>query len=251
MPGYDAVAVPSYRRPETCCRDTLSALLAGGVPAERVHVFIGGGEAGAYRALLPDKRITLHAAPVGVANAHNAILDTFPAGTRVVCMDDDVRGIQRLTPDGKLAPAENLHGLFTAAFAYCAEQRVTLWGLAPARNPMFMRRRWRTGLAFAIGQCFGQAVTDPPLRLHAPAKEDYERTLLHYQLDGAVARLDDHVAHTRPMRGHPGGMQTEGNRRANEQQAARYLAQRWPGLVHPKPDRDGYPEIALRLPRAA
>jgi hypothetical protein len=92
-------------------------------------------------------------------------------------------------------------------------------------------------------------VVDHAHRLTAPAKEDYERTLMHFQHAGAVARLDDHVAVTRPMRTYPGGNQAAyTDRRAAERAAVAMLRHRWPALVHQKPDRDGYPEIALRLP---
>jgi hypothetical protein len=256
--SYDAVVVPSYARPVGCSADTVTTLLRAGVPAGRIQVWVGGGDdpamLSAYRQHLPDPAVTLLPAPVGLANARNAISAAWPANARLVNCDDDIRAIQRLSPDAsRLVDVPNLSVFFAAAFDWSDRQGVGLWGLSPVRNPFFMKGDWVAGLYFAIGQCFG-VVNDPKLQLAHGAKEDYERTLLYYERYGAVGRINDHVAHTRPMRGHKGGMQTVAGcdglpRRDAEHAAITDLKRRWPYLIRDKPARDGFPEIALTQPK--
>jgi hypothetical protein len=254
--SYDAVVIPSYGRPQGCANDTVATLLAGQVPAARIQVWVGNGDdpetMAAYRAAMPDPAVTLLPAPVGLARARNAISSAWPAGAHLVHCDDDLRAVRRLR-NGKLEDAPNLSAFFTEAFAYTQKACVGLWGLAPVYNAFFMRQKWQCGLYFAIGQCFG-VVNDPAVQLRHGAKEDYERTLAYYTKYGAVARINDHVAHTRPMRGHPGGMQTVAgcdgmDRRAAEREATEEIAARWPYLVRLKKSRDGFPEIALTQPQ--
>lgn len=248
---YDAVAVPSYQRALTCARDTVATLLNGGVPASKVHVFVGGdeGDVWRYAQTLPPG-VRTHSAPVGQQNAHNAICLSFGEGERVVTCDDDIRQIDMLSADGKkLLPVADLDALFTEAFRFTENEDATLWGIAPARNAMFMRHKWNSGLWFARGGLFGQLIIRPAVELTARAKEDYERTLLHYEHAGRVVRLHNVASHHRPMRTYPGGMQVHGERVRDEWQAMDYLMERWPGLVHPKKQRGDFPEVALRQPK--
>ncbi len=111
---------------------------------------------------------------------------------------------------------------------------------------MFMRHKWNSGLWFARGGLFGQEIVRPAVELRARAKEDYERTLIHYDLAGRVVRLHNVASHHRPMRTYPGGMQVHGHRVRDEWASVEHLMTRWPGLVHPKKQRGDFPEVALR-----
>lgn len=253
---FDAVVIPSYARATTIAQDSVATLIDGGIPPEAITVFAGCPDGQventlrAYRSALP-KALTVRGCQVGLDNANNAITDAFPAGTRIVRVDDDLRAIKRLTPDGKLEVVTDLVGFFSQAFRFAAAEYVTLWGLAPTANSMFMKPRWRTGLAFALGQVVG-IVNVPTIRGTLRAKDDYERTLQHYTHAGAVGRIDDHVAITKAMRTYKGGLQAEcSDRRARELDEVGDLMRRWPALVHPAKVRDGFQEIALRLPTQA
>lgn len=251
---YDAVAIPSYQRPQTCATHTIQVLCDGGVPATRIHVFVGGDEreVDAYRMTVP-RGVQLHSVPVGQQNAHNAICLHFGEGERVVTCDDDIRTIDILSEDGKsLAPVRDLDGLFSQACRFTEHQGATLWGIAPARNAFFMKHRWNAGLWFARGGLFGQVIIRPAVELTLRAKEDYERTLLHYEHAGSVVRLHNVGTFHRPMRTYPGGMQAGHTDRVKDEWAAvDYLTERWPGLVHPKKQRGEFPEVALRTAKGA
>lgn len=249
---YDAIAIPSYKRADTCATHTVKVLLNGGVPADRIHVFVGGDQydRNAYDDALPPG-VHVHPAPVGQQNAHNAICLRFGEGQRVVTCDDDIRRVDMLSTDGKtLDQVRDLDGLFSQAFRFTENEDATLWGIAPARNAFFMRHKWNSGLWFARGGLFGQLIVRPAVELTLRAKEDYERTLLHYEHAGRVVRLHNVATHHRPMRTYPGGMQAgHSDRVRDEWQAMEYLMERWPGLVHPKKQRGEFPEVALRTPK--
>jgi hypothetical protein len=242
------MVVCSWSRASTVYRDTLSTLLRGGIEAAEIELHTP--QVAEYRAALPAE-ISVVSAPIGLHNAQNAALDLFPVGTRIVFADDDLRSIDVLSR-GRLESVVDLREMFEEMFAASTAVGGTLWGTYPVHNAYFMRPVIRHGLWFCIGHLFGVTVT--PDRLYgsdaAAKKGDYERTLLHFTRDGVVTRRDDISARAAPMRTAAGGNATPA--RASEERAAvRNLMRRWPGLVHMKPDRRGYPEISLRLPRAS
>lgn len=253
--GYDEVAVCSYGRAETVGRDTLATMLRGGVPGEKIKVYTPQVEE--YREALREDAglsgIDVIEAPKGLHNAQNMVLDEHRPGSRVVFADDDVRAVNRLVTrrgKGSLREQGDLPGLFTAAFERAAQERVTLWGLYPVHNAFYMKPAVRVGLWFCIGQLFGVIVTEDRQygSDEAAKKGDYERTLLHFERDGGVMRMDWLASDCAPMRTAAGGNASP-ERAAEERRAVESLERRWPGLVHRKPDRMGYPEIALRLPK--
>jgi hypothetical protein len=249
---YDAICIPTYDRADTISEDTIGTLLGYGTPPEKIHVFVGPkGDYTQPKAEHPT--INWHTAPAGYGHAQNHIRQQFPAGHRMVLMDDDVRGIRRLAPGGKNLEdldAQGWEDLTSSAFEQCRRERVTLWGLNATGNHFYMRNRSVVGLYFAIGNCFGY-INDPTIRVQEPSKQDYEITLIHYERDGGVLRVDDHTAHGRPMRTFKGGqVAAQGDARVQaEHEAQAGLLRRFPALVHPKDGKSGYPEIALRTPK--
>jgi hypothetical protein len=240
------IAVPTYRRSTLLNQRTLRCLLDGGVPPERITIFAGDRDDYPLPAGVQLRRV-----PAGRWRASNAITDHYPEDQELVCVDDDVKVINRLTADRKrLEPVTDLPALFDAAFAAANREQVTLWGVSPVSNPFFMRPAWECGLWFCIGTLFGVR-NRRQTRAALLAKDDYERTLQHYQLSGAVLRLRDVTFKAEPMRVAAGGMQADlSDRRAAEEADVAELERRWPGLVHRKASRNGYPEIALRVSSA-
>jgi hypothetical protein len=248
------VVVPSLNRHGTIAGDTLAALDRAGVPPERIIVLAAAGDRDPevverYRAACPG--IEVLGIPVGFV-ALNRVIAELWAHEWVVRIDDDVRKIVTTTPDDTklnglgLTEVTHLDGRFREACAWADAEHVTLWGVSPVANPLFMGGQRRTGLLFADGTLSGYR-PHPDLVPTRSAKEDYERTLRHYVRDGAVGRITDLAFRSRPLRGWPGGMQTEHtDRRGAEREATRYLLTTWPYLVREKPARDGYPEVALR-----
>lgn len=238
------VAIPTYHRVATLNKRTLPALLDRGVPADRITVFAGDRED--YR--LP-AGVQLERVPAGLQHASNAITDYYPEDAEIVRCDDDMLGVVRLNDEGKMRYVEDLGPLFDAAFARLFAEHLTLWGVGPVAGPAFLLPRWEPGLWFCIGTVFGVR-NRRKIRSTLPVKNDYERTLQHWQHAGAVLRLRDTSFRAEPMRSARGGLQSDLNeRRTAEVLAVASLIDRWPAVIRAKANRDGYPEIALRLPK--
>lgn len=238
------VAVPTYRRSNLLARRTLPALLDHGVPADRITVYAGDDDP--YR--LP-AGVQLRRVPPGLANASNAITDDHDRGAPVVRCDDDIKAVVQLNHAAdKLVIVDRLDLVFTRAFNTLRDERLTLWGVYPVANAFFMAAKWTAGLWFAMGTLHGY-LNDRTIRSRLAVKNDYERTLQHYVKAGATLRLHDVSFRAEPMRRAAGGIQADlAQRREREAGAINNLMDRYPGLVHLKKSRDGYPEIALRLP---
>lgn len=244
------VAVISHRRPQRCAERTLAVLEKGGITRDRVTVHVSDpADVPAYRAAAPGWHIA--AGAPGLAGNRNHVSSIYPAGQPLVCCDDDIQGIDALMPGGRsLWPVADLHVLFISAFHQAALAGATLWGTAPSSNPFYMRPGTSRGLKFCIGVLHG-VINRPAEKLTCHCKDDYERTLLRWEKDGTVIRLDDVVArHT--YDGNAGGLAAINGRTVDKAQAdVHYLMQRWPGVVRLNTTRKSpYPEILLRAPKA-
>lgn len=246
------VAIPSYRRPHLLATHTLPMLTRGGVTPDRITVFLNPADPDflLYQGLIEGAGVRWQEAGAGLAGARNAITDHYEEGTPLLQCDDDLRSIHRLQGD-KLVTLSAVDSVFGHVFERAAAERVTLWGPSPVSNPYFMRPEWKTGLWFCIGSLWG-TFNVKAHRITNSAKEDYERTLQHYETGGGVLRARDICFKGSPIRTTKGGMQAEYDdahaRREAEWAAMASLRARWPHLVRPKASRDGYPELELRVP---
>lgn len=241
---YD-VAICTHNRADIVSQTILPYLAAGNVPRERVHLFVTPGQEDTYRSLVPQELYGhIHTGGTGLANNRNAVVQHFPADTPVVQFDDDVRALLQLTPSGKLAEVTDPDSLICQAFDIISRTRATIWGVYPVANAFYMRRKTSAGLLFLIGQCMG-FLNRPDELVSVNDKDDYERSLLRYETDGLVVRLDSVSCKAGGVRRNKGGLQHD-QRIENNNDAVRYLLKRWPALVKPKKPRpDGYMEIRL------
>lgn len=251
--NYD-VAIPSYQRPEVCADYTVKMLRDGGVPADRIRVFLNPEDPARdeYVQRLKPYGVLLERAEKGLLGARNAITEFFPQDHPVASFDDDVKAVHRLRGD-RTVPVLDVDGLLTEAFRLARKHRVTLWGVSPTDNHFFMRDKREVGLWFAHGAMHGMFNRHEHV-LQIEAKADYERSLQYYDTSGGSLRLRDICFKGLPIRTAKGGMQaayTRDERRAGEEAGFEALKARWGGLVRYKGTRDGYIEVALKTPTRA
>jgi hypothetical protein len=158
-----------------------------------------------------------------------------------------VQALLQLDSKGSLTVVSDANSLIEQAFQAIAKTPATIWGVYPVSNAYFMRPRISAGLLFLIGQCMG-FLNRPDELVSVNDKDDYERSLLRYEADGLVVRLDSITCKAGGVRRNKGGLQNN-QRIENNNAAVRYLINRWPALVKPKKARDdGYMEIRLTPP---
>lgn len=204
-----SVAVPSYRRSETLATKTLPMLRDGGVPLDRVTVFVCDDERALYeRATAPFPGVLLARAEPTLRAARNIIARHYPVGHPVVQVDDDLKGLIHMVDEKAVEPVKDLHALFIRGFEEADRAGARLWGLYPVKNPYFMKRGVTTALKYIGGGLFGARFTgkDDPDFVVLDDKEDFERSCRFYLHDGAVVRFGD-ISWNTTGYGGDGGMQ--------------------------------------------
>lgn len=250
------VAVPSYKRAQRCGSATLAYLKACKIPKERITVFVADeAERDAYDDALPANSCGEIVVGVpGMGAIRNFINRHYPAGTRIVHVDDDIQTLHIVhdtTGTGekggmKLVPYLELEELITNAFTLCEQTKLRLWGIYPVLNAYFMKTRVTTDLRYIIG-CFWGSINshDDVLQVSLDDKEDVERTLKCYVADGGVARFE-YIAPKTNYYTEPGGMQIE---RTEERvtASAKALVERYPQLCSLNlTKKSGHAEVRLR-----
>ena len=138
----------------------------------------------------------------GLKNQRNFINNYYPENTYLIQMDDDIDAIVELiNPLGikntsnstyrknELITIKNLI-IFSNAFKLCKTEGIFLWGVYPIANPYFMNFKTNIGLKFIVGPLWGCIVRhNDKLKLTLNEKENVERTLQYYSLDGKVIRF--------------------------------------------------------------
>lgn len=140
-----------------------------------------------------------------------------------------------------------LDTLFKDTFKKCKRENIYLWGIYPVENAYFMQPYATTDLRFIVGPCFGIINRhDSRLKLTLDEKENVERTLQYWSLDGKVLRLNNITLRTQYYKT-PGGMQSEGKIRKEEaMKSAQILHKKYPNLTKIYlGKKSGHPEIKL------
>ena len=247
------VVIPSYNRVDTLKEKTLRLLQEHDIPASKIYIFVADQEQKKlYEAGLEKGSVGHIIVGVkGLAEVRNFIFDYFPKGKPLVCMDDDIRGIIEYDARAKRheRPLHKLTDVFQRGFAECKKAGGRLWGVYPVANGFFMKPTVSTDLRFIIGSFWG--CLNPGKEVHitlGSEKEDYQRTLLFWKLDGVVVRLN-FVSPKTAYYKEPGGMQ-EGDRIGKQRKTVKAMIAKWPQYIKMNPRRkSGYPEIRLVMPK--
>jgi len=247
-----AIAIPSYKRSALIQTKTLSTLARYDIPNDRITVFVANQEEYlVYRAAFPDT-LKIVIGRLGLAPQRNFILDHFPVGTHIVMVDDDLAGFVEKGEEGGIRPLTSLRAVIDKGFAEAVKANCCLWGVYPVPNGFYMRSSVTYDLKFCVGSFWGIINTgttgERGIHLEHNQKEDYLRTLLSFERDGKVVRIN-YVSPKTVYYKTAGGMQCP-DRVKDQQTAVEYLVDRWPLLVHINSRRRSqYPEILLRSPR--
>lgn len=264
------IAIPSYKRPELLYKKTLATLLRhlgtdSFVWEQQIYIFVASQEQlDEYVAARPtDFPIGKNSfnwviGEKGLKNQRNYIMDYFPENTMLVQMDDDIDDVLELVVDVgdpknnkkyKTRSITNLDAFIRRAFDRCRSAGAYIWGIYPVPNAYFMTPTVTEDLRFIVGPMFGiiNRHTDK-LKLTTNEKENVERTLQYFTLDGRVVRYNNVTVMTRYFKT-IGGMQASvrsSTRRNNAGRAAEYLNKLYPNLTKIYlGKKSGWPELKL------
>jgi len=244
------IAIPSYNRSKLIQIKTLALLKKHNIPPERITIFVANQEQyNQYKTeISPQLYGNLVIGVIGLRNQRNFIMNYYPEGKHIVQMDDDLDKIMELTEDKNLRHIANLNEFIEKAFKICEEKGIYLWGVYPLANARFMSPKMTTDLRFIVGPFWGIINRHrQDLQITIDEKENAERTLQHYTIDGAVLRFNNIGIETRYYK-NKGGMQNEGkDRKAEALKSVYYLHDKYPKLTKIYlGKKSGVPEIRMR-----
>jgi hypothetical protein len=183
---------------------------------------------------------------------------TYPAGTRLLQIDDDIKQIHRKVEETERSsfgpftekgarPVADLVGLVEAGFDLADEEGVSLWSTYPVKNPFYMGFKSRVGNLYAEGSFRAMTLRHDGAELVTlDDKEDFEQSIKHYLRDGGVLRLENY-GFISSFYTEGGGMQDYRTRETVAMGAVDLLSM-YPELCRPrKPFKtyDDMPEVRL------
>ena len=246
------IVIPSYNRPELIQQKTLSLLKKHTIKSSHIVIFVANREQyDLYKSKIPKQLYNkLIIGVKGLKNQRNYISNYYPEGTHIVQMDDDLEKIVQLNVEnGKktIEPISNLDTFIKKAFLLCQTNTIFLWGVYPLANSHFMTNTITTDLRFIVGPMWGMINRHhPDLELTIDEKENTERTLQYWSMDGKVLRFNNIGIETKYYK-NKGGMQNEGkNRKEEALKSVQYLHNKYPTITKLHlGKKSGVPELKL------
>ncbi len=264
------IAIPSYKRTDSIKKKTLKVLEDQKIDISRIYIFVADKEEERqYKSSLDSKyHSKIVVGKPTISGQRNYISSYFPEGKCIAQFDDDVEDIYELhhptkKPKSKLSykdmiardfrqkqylkPIKSLDQFLKTTFKKCAREGIYLWGVYPTANPYFMTFKADDQLNFIVGPMFGIINRhNSKLNTSVRVKEDFERTLNYYEMDGKVLRINYVTIKTRYYK-NKGGIQAEGlNRKEEAGKAAKTLHMKFPNITKLYTRKStGMPEIRL------
>lgn len=248
------VAIKTYKRTQVLKDKTLDMLSRSGIPDQEITLFVvDQGEEDAYREALGEARYNYVQCGPGINNAVRAYRSHYPAGTRVLHVDDDIAALMKKTGENDLEEVSNLVKYVDQMFDITEANDSRMWGVYPVQNAYFMREHVTQGLRFccAVFQGFiSDGGRDISLFPECGNKDDFELSIKHYLVDGSVIRDEAVTVKTAYYTKGGGGTAGDGPglREKRHLDAANMLASRYPdhcSLVKKK----GFGGLDIRLKR--
>jgi len=247
------IAIPSYKRSSTLLKKTLLLLSQNRVPQEIVTVFVANEhEKSAYEEALASGgwgNAKIAIGEVGMGAIRRFIARYYPEGDHVLNIDDDVTRLLVRVDDKKVSDTP-LSDVVSSGFRLLAKSGLRLWGVYPNKNPYFMKPTVSTDLKYINGTLWGNISNrDDRLLVTLDDKEDFERSIRYYAIDGGVVRLN-YIATETKYYTEPGGMQESRTERGITESAHK-LVRMFPQFCSINNARKGHTEVKLADRRGA
>ena len=264
------IVIPSYNRPDLIQVKTLALLHRHNINPNLINIFVANkDQRDLYQSKIPKFLYNeIIIGVLGLKNQRNFIIDYYPEGKHILQMDDDLDKIMELYRKSgsnarktarksvkksvrkearNMRPVQDLDRFIRNAFKMCHEKGIFLWGVYPLANARFMTPTVTKDLRFIVGPMWGM-INRHRQELYSTIdeKENAERTLQYYTMDGAVLRFNNVGIETRYYK-NKGGMQNEGkNRKEEALKSVYYLHKKYPHLTKIYlGKKSGIPEIRM------
>lgn len=244
------IAIPSHNRPQLIQELTLAYLAKCNIPIDKIDVFASNHDM-VYdycsAGVMLKCADVINACTDNVRDKFNFIHSYYPAGTKVLVIEDDIKSIDILAGYNMLEPVYDLLEHLNRGFDLCQQTGTKLWGISNNDNPFFLKEHSGFCFKMIVANMYGFISEEPAMLITQHTKTDYERTILYTVKYGGVVRLDYLCPRTRNYK-NPGGMQdisTE-ERAKQEAEASNYLAATYPHLCKLNMKKDSkFAEVSL------
>lgn len=183
------IAIPTLNRSKVIASKTLQTLRDTGFLPSTINLFV----ASEAQKLQYQKDVPAHfynqiiIGELGIAKQRNFITRLYPEGTRILFMDDDIRGFKLYKGFEKV----HIPTLISDLFDWTQSLGTNLCGLYPAANPLFLQPRIRDSLCLICGSCFLMIVDHSVVaREDLSCKVDWFLSFVSYKKYGKLARAD-------------------------------------------------------------
>jgi cellulose synthase/poly-beta-1,6-N-acetylglucosamine synthase-like glycosyltransferase len=244
------VAIPSYKRHEAIKEKTLATLKRYGIPSSKITIFVANkDEEALYKSsLVAGSYGKIVVGVKGMHDIRNFITGYYPIGTKIVNIDDDIKGFLEYDEGVKRKerPLKSLIGVIKRGFMECEKAKTKLWGVYPVANGYFMKPKVSTEIRYIIGSfwgCINPGIKE--VKVTVDDKEDYQRSILYYKKYGAIVRLNMYAPVSAYYK-EQGGMQ-EDRTMERVDKSARWIVKEYPEFAVLNPTKkSGYMEVKLK-----
>jgi hypothetical protein len=182
------LVIPSFKRPTTLLNKTHALLKRTNIfDFVKPIIWLNEGEDDTeYKTLFPD--CDIKSGGETLIKKRNLIQDSYPEGTRIVMIDDDIKDINIYQEINKSKKVSDLNAVIQHAFSCCERFNTTFWGVYPISNPLCMSSNYRLNLCYIVGAFFG--VINSKLSITTNYAEDFERSIKYFIKEKKVLRLE-------------------------------------------------------------
>lgn len=173
---------------------TLKTLQENRIPREKIYIFVIEEEYEKYKEFI-ESSYKIVVGKKGLVPQREFAEEYFGEGQEIVFMDDDIEEV--FLNHSSLFKGKTLDYFFKYAFKTCKEEQSSIWGVYPVNNPFYLKGAEITiDLKYIVGALYGiiNRPHNKKLKLELTRengqKEDVERTLKYYILDGKVVRFN-------------------------------------------------------------